>query len=195
MRQVRNYINVAFSRLSNKYQPPNFAGLYCVGWIKSAHGIRGEIFVKLYAETADWLESLESFHLLLPNTKAPNEFPIKSLRPHKDGLIVVLEGVVDRNRAEELQRSGVYIPEELLESEDEDEIYLKQILGFQVLTDVLIGTVKAFADNGEQDLLVVERAVGPDVLIPFVEDFILNIDFDNKVITMELPEGLLDLEA
>ena len=57
--------------------------------------------------------------------------------------------------------------------------------------NVLVGTVLSLSSNGPQDLLVVGER---EFLIPFVEAFILEIDFPNRKIFMDLPEGLLDVE-
>lgn len=185
------------SRSSNKsFQPPKFPGLHCVGWIQTAHGIRGEVFVRLYAQKADWLSSLQSFQLLTKNSPSPIGFDVQAARPHKEGLIVTLAGVKDRNRAEELVRSGVYIEDSMLESEAGEPIFLAQILGFQLidLQGVVLGEIAGFGSNGPQDLLKVQKPSGGEGLVPFVEAFIRNIDFDKRTVAMELPEGLLDLE-
>ncbi len=183
---------------SRSFQPPQFKGFHCVGWIPSAHGLRGEVFVRLYAGRADWLEDLESLHLLKNKQNQLSEVIVDSARPHKDGLIVVLQGVLDRNASEALAKSGVYISEALLESDSqEDGIYLKQILGFQLtdLAAVNLGEIVGFATNGPQDLLEVKRPGSERVvLVPFVEAFLRHIDFDKRQVTMELPEGLFDLE-
>jgi 16S rRNA processing protein RimM len=90
----------------------------------------------------------------------------------------------------------VYIDIDLLKSDEEGEIFLHEILGFQ-FNDVHgnpLGKVVGFGTNGMQDLLEVELSNGKKALIPFVEPFIRNIDFDKRQLDMELPEGLLDLE-
>ena len=56
-----------------------------------------------------------------------------------------------------------------------------------------IGTITAIDDNTENWLFIVERADGSEVMIPAHEEFISNIDQDNKVMTMDLPIGLLEL--
>lgn len=118
------------------------------------------------------------------------------MRPHKDGLIVVLEGVANRNQAEQLVKSGVYIDDQLLESDEDGEIFLKEILGFVLLNEnnEKLGEITGFGFNGAQDLLEVKLPNGRTASIPFVEPFIRNIDFDKRELAMELPEGLLDLE-
>lgn len=174
--------------------PPQFAGRHFVGWVHSAHGIRGEIFVRLAAGQADWLDSLESLFLLLPTAEALSEFAIEVARPHKDGLIVRLKGVTDRNRSEELRKSSVYIDSTLLTAEPGERVFLKQILGFTVVNaGVKVGAIVGFASNGPQDLLRV-KTQAHEALIPFVDDFIVQLDFDKREVNMNFPPDLLTLD-
>ncbi|MBX3022509.1 MAG: 16S rRNA processing protein RimM [Bdellovibrionales bacterium] len=181
------------SRSSSSHTPLFFTGYHCVGFIKSAHGIRGELFLGLFAGQADW-ESL-SLSLLLPGSSELKDFELTSLKPHKDGMIVRLKGVDTRNEAELLRKSQVYIPEAALESEPGHPIFLAQIQGFE-LTDpagAVLGRIEGFSSNGPQDLLQV-RVSGRIALVPFIDEFIVDIDFDKKQVRMDLPPGLLNEE-
>lgn len=198
MRPARNCISAVSSRSSSNssYSPPQFPGLYCVGWVQSAHGIRGELFVRLNAGQADWLDDVETLSLFKKGDEQPASFEIKKISEHKDGLIVGLEGLTDRNRAEELAKCSVYIDEALLESEEGEPIFLKQILGFSLvdMNGAVLGVIRGFASNGQQDLLRVYPDSGGEALIPFIDEFIKHIDFDKQQVTMDLPPGLFNLE-
>lgn len=185
------------SRSSNSTSsPPQFPGYHCVGWIQSAHGIRGELFFRFHAGQADWSDSVETFHLLTRTGSKLEAFEIGKMKPHKDGMIVTLEGVKDRNRAEELAKSSVYIDRELLQAEEGDRVFLDQLLGFKVMLKdgPEVGVIQGFATNGPQDLLRVVNAGGAEALIPLVDAFLVDIDFDKQQVTMDLPPGLVDLE-
>lgn len=181
---------------SNSYSPPVFSGFYNVGWIKSAHGIRGELFLRLHADRADWADETEILSLLPPGQSDLETFTIVEMSKHKDGWILRLEGLTDRNRAETYAKSAVYIDEELLESEPGEQIFLKQILGFSVVdkNGLVLGVIEGFASNGPQDLLRVKPSSGKEALIPLIDAFLVHIDFDKKQVTMDLPPGLLNLE-
>ena len=197
MQPVPSCINAVFSRSSNKFTPRPFTGYQCVGYVKAAHGIRGELYVQLYARQADWLDSLEKIYLLAPAALELKCWTIERARPHKEGLIVLVEGVSDRNVSETMRKSGVYIEEQLLTAPAGETIFLKQILNFTVCDpqEVPLGTVVGFATNGAQDLLCVQTPEGGEVLIPFVEAFIVKIDFDKRSVKMDLPPGLIAAEA
>jgi 16S rRNA processing protein RimM len=165
-----------------------------VGWVKQAHGIRGELFVQLYAGKADWLSDLNSVSLLAPGDSTLKTWDVEVCRPHKEGLILKVKGVSDRNTSETMRKSGVYIPQEMLVADE--GLFLGQILNFKVvdLHGVVLGEIIGFASNGVQDLLRLKRENGVEALIPFVDAFVANIDFDNHQVKMDLPQGLLDLE-
>lgn len=168
-----------------------------MGWIKSAHGIRGEVYVQLYAEHADWNpHELKTLHLLEPKQSTLKSRMVKVCRPHKQGLIVALDGIDDRNQSEVMRSSGVYIPETALEAEPGERIFLKQILGFKLCDPdgKNLGEIIGFSSNGVQDLLHIKRENGAEALVPLVDKFIVNIDFDKQQVKMDLPQGLLTLE-
>lgn len=162
----------------------------CVGKIKEAHGLKGESYVILFAKAADWIKKAQTVALGSTPEKADRVLGFKKTRELNGALILRFEGVEDRTQAEQLINQFVFIDEELLVSARGETIFLKEILGFQVLDKGLsIGEIRSFSSNGPQDLLVVGEK---EHLIPFVEAFIVNIDFKEKQILMDLPEGLLD---
>ncbi len=174
-----------------------------IGRVKDGHGIKGELFISLFAGEAAWLHQLETLTLCDPATepgspesaRTAKKFKLKSARVHKKGLIVKTEELRDRNEAEALIGWLMELPEDLLVSKPGEAIYLREIQGFQVFTktDGEVGLIESFATNGAQDLLVVRTARGV-VEIPFVDAFVERIDYQAKVIHMSLPEGLLDHE-
>lgn len=172
---------------------PDYHG---VGWVKSAHGIRGEVFIRLAAGTADWLGNTKSLLLVGPDS-TQKQCTFQFIRPHKDGLIVKFREITDRNQAESVCKYKVYLSESAMVSAPGEPIFLNQIKGFTVIDQAndskAVGAITGFASNGPQDLLKVDSQ-GKEVLIPFVEAFIVNIDFDKKEVTMDLPRGLVDDE-
>lgn len=176
--------------------PPHFNSYHHVGYVRSAHGIRGEVAVKLFAGRADWRADVATLELLPDGARELRSFGIESIRPHKDGLLIVFAGVGDRDAAEALKGALVYISDDLLEAPAGEAIFLKQILDFTVVDSEgqVLGQIIDFATNGAQDLLVLRRASNDRrALVPFVDAFITAIDFDARRVIMELPDGLLEL--
>lgn len=170
----------------------------CVAKIKEAHSLKGELYAFIFSQDLAWIEDLESLSLsrLDENRQQVGDFTkfkIISFKAHKKGMILKLEGIKDRTEAEKWEGFGVFIDEEDLVSESGETIYLGEILGFDLIdqNDKSIGPVEDFRSNGTQDLLVV-TVNGQEFLVPFVEDFITEIDFENRKLYMNLPEGLFE---
>lgn len=164
-----------------------------VGKVKDAHGIKGELFITLFAGEAAWLEKLKEIRLV--SAMEPRQsriFSAKSVRLHKNGLIAKTNEIKDRNEAESLRGWFFEIPEEFLISEIGETIYLKEIEGFKVFTKEKgeVGRVTGFASNTAQDLLIVTTSWG-EFEIPFVEAYIDTLDFDSGELHLDLPQGLL----
>lgn len=162
-----------------------------VGKIKDAFHLRGELYVLVFSGEWAWLDKLEQCQV------GGQTYQVKKAREHKDGLVLSLKEVTDRTQAEFLKGKMFCIPQELLISEDGETIYLSEIEGFTVVDSNSNnkGTIESFSSNGDQDLLVL-KVEGKKKLveIPFVEDFIDEIEFENKVVRMNLPEGIWDIE-
>lgn len=163
-----------------------------VGKIKGAHALKGELWVLLFGKSADWLPRLKRVGLGL-GLKGPEEFhEVEFAKVHGEGLRIKLRGIPDRTAAELHLNQYFYISEDLLVSKKGEDIFLAEIQDFEVYDgEVLIGRIESFSSNGPQDLLCLGRGIE----IPFVKEFIENIDFAAKCIRMKLPEGLLEINT
>jgi 16S rRNA processing protein RimM len=148
-----------------------------VGRIAKAHGIRGEVFVVL---TTDRLERVQP-GAVLQTRRGP--LTVEASRPHQHGHIVQFAGVLSRNEAEELH--GLVLQAEPIE--DEDAVWVHELIGASVVDahGTSIGAVASVEDNPAADLLVLESGA----LIPMT--FVVSTT--DGVVTVDLPEGLLDL--
>lgn len=161
-----------------------------VGAITGAHGIRGE--VKLKSFTAD-PEAIAGYSPL--ETAKGRTFEIAKLRAQKEGFIATLKGVTDRNAAEALRGTELFVPRDRLPEPEDDEVYVHDLFGLPVyLADgSLLGEIVDVVDYGAGDLIDVKVEGRADtVLIPFAEGYVLEADGDKVVI--DLPEGFLEVE-
>lgn len=176
-----------------------------VGRVKDAHGLKGELFITLFAGEAAWLKKLKTLRLIKPgidSMQAPalnaeaKELTVKSARSHKNGIIVISPEIKGRNEAETWKGWWLEIPRQFLIANRGEQIFLIEIQNFNVHVSGkgVIGPITGFSSNGAQDLLLVKTAQG-EFEIPFVEAFVTKIDYDNKVVEMDLPEGLLGEET
>lgn len=183
-----------------------------VGRVKDAHGLKGEIWVVLFAGVADWLDSMKDDGKYLLSKKESLQglsesdlatFPIKGARAHKNGVILQSTTVKDRTAAEGYKGHFLVIPEDYLVAEEGESYFLSEIEGYRVIENKReIGVITGFSSNVAQDLLQVTLVKGAregvkakDVIeIPFVEELVTDVDDDAKQIQVELPEGLIEVQ-
>lgn len=168
-----------------------------VGKVKGAHGIRGDLYIIIFSKDVSWID--RACHLVLQKQDQSFEnYEIEMIKPYKDGFIVHFEGVSDRNLSEKLVGYQVYVNKDLFQSADDEPPYLVEIENYMVVDQTLgqLGRIEGFSSNGIQDLLEVNvqlngRSFVAD--IPFVNDFVLQINHEQKLIVTNLPAGLLDI--
>ena len=156
-------------------------------------GIKGEVRITLYAQDSTNLK--EGKVLLLERGGKTTETAVKRLRYQKDRPVVKLEGIDDRNAAEEIRgmEVGVYAAD--LEELPEGEHYVRDLIGCRVIdtTDSSeVGILRDVIQNTAQSILDVETADGRSVLIPAVDAFLRGIDEEAGIIEVELIPGFLN---
>jgi len=175
-----------------------FMSFVWIGKVHSPQGVRGQIFVSIFAEEASWVEKWKKLHLSPRDHESPDQqYKILIKKPHqkqkKWGFVLTLEGVDDRNKVEKWVGFKVYIPEEFLISAEGESIFLREVMDFQVHDKIrgLVGRVVGFSGHNLQDLLVIEHPCGDRFEVPFVEPLLIKIDTPEKRIEMDIPLGLV----
>ncbi|UCE21874.1 MAG: 16S rRNA processing protein RimM [Candidatus Aminicenantes bacterium] len=122
------------------------------------------------------------------------EYRVESLRSYKEHYIIKLEGVDSLSRARELVGLEVQLPEDSLQSLEGDNYYSFQIIGCSVVTQSgkQIGNVSDLIWVKDNNLLVVTHEE-KEILIPFTHSVCLEVDLKQKIIRIDPPEGLLEL--
>ncbi len=132
--------------------------------VSGAHGVTGEVRLKLFAENLDSLKLHKSF-----NNGALT--PV-SLRPHKDGAIARFAEVNDRNAAEKLRSTLITVPRDALPSLPDDEYYHSDLLGLSCVstTGEELGKCVAVENFGAGDIIEVQRPDGKKFMVPLNKD-------------------------
>jgi 16S rRNA processing protein RimM len=159
--------------------PKNPVQLAVIG---AAHGIKGEVRVKTF--TADPLSLADYGPLQARDGRA---FEILDIRPQGTVVVVRLKGVNDRNAAEALNGTGLFVDRSALpEDLNDEEFYHADLVGLDVRTNAgdVIGRVTAIHNFGGGDILEVTLAQG-EVLIPFTKSAVPEISFSGHSITVD----------
>ena len=165
--------------------------IIAVGKITGAHGLRGEVKLSPYAS----LDGAEWKTVYVRTGKADRPMEVVHVRSNKDLLILELQGFGDRDAAQALAGSELCMRRGDLPALAEDEYYYADLLGAAVFTDDGrdLGIVKEIIPTGSNDVLEVKGPLGT-VLIPAIEDVVLEVDMDKARIVVHLLEGLVDGE-
>ncbi|MFD6349986.1 ribosome maturation factor RimM [Streptomyces roseolus] len=167
-----------------------------VARIGRAHGIKGDVTVEVRTDEPEL--RLAPGAVLLTDPASAGPLTIESGKVHSGRLLLRFEGVRDRNAAEALRNTLLIAevdPAEL--PEEEDEYYDHQLVDLDVvLADgTLIGAITEISHLPSQDLFIVERPDGTELMIPFVEQIVTEIDLENQRAVIDPPPGLIDDRA
>lgn len=160
-----------------------------IGKLSKPHGLRGEIH--LIPSIDEYLDFIEVGKYILVRDLP---YKITSIR-QAGGLIIGLEGINDRTSVEGLKGLPVKLAYTEQLAAVKEEVPHEEWLGFYILDNNLqkkYGPIVDIIELPTQLTAVVEQD-GKEILIPLHEDLIMAIDTAKKVISMNLPEGLIDL--
>jgi 16S rRNA processing protein RimM len=163
-----------------------------VGKIVGTHGIRGDLKVLSYADSLDAFAPGKE--LVFSREKKPaGSFTVTSCRPHKSVILLAIDGITSIETAKAWVGCQVCTEKDSLPPLEEGVYYWYQIIGMKVFTtdDMPLGHVEAIFPTGSNDVYVV-RDGKKEVLVPAIDSVVLHIDVNEKVMTVDLPEGLED---
>lgn len=167
--------------------------MFTIGKIINTHGLKGEVKVLRISDFDERFEAGKPLFIVMEN-KQPIQVEIATHRVHKGFDLIFFKGYETIDDVEHLRDSYLKITEEQLTDLDENEYYYHEIINCDVFltTGEHIGVVKEILSPGANDVWVVKPEKGKDVLIPYIDDVVKEINIDAKEIIIEPIEGLLD---
>jgi len=163
------------------------AGRICVAQIGGAHGVSGEVKLKTF--TADPMAVKD--YAPLESEDGTKRFVIDALRSSKGHLVARLRGVTDRDAAERLTHTKLFVPRERLPPPAAGEFYHADLIGAAAVTGDgnEIGTVLAIHDFGAGDIIELRlNPSGAILMLPFTERAVPHVDIAARRIIVVLPE-------
>ncbi len=160
------------------------------------HGIKGEIAASIDIDGID-IAADDFVFARIDGLDVP--FRVEAVRYKGSGYLLTLKGVNDEKAASRLSGGPLYMECDIDDSDgsDSDQVYLEDLIGFTV-TDrgEMVGTIDDYSEpTPHNPLFVLRRPDGTELLVPASDELIVDIDFDNNNIDMDLPEGLVDLNS
>ena len=161
-----------------------------LGVITGAHGVRGEVRVKSFTAAPGAIAGYGP----LEDEPGQRRFALTVRGSVRGQLIARVEGVLDRNAAERLKGTRLYVPRDALPAPAADEYYHADLVGLAVLLKDggPLGRVRAVHDFGAGGNLEIEKPDGGVVLVPFTEQVVPEVDIAQGRLVVDPPAGLLD---
>jgi 16S rRNA processing protein RimM len=152
--------------------------------------VRGAVRIKSFTAAAEDVASYGP----VEDERGQRRFALRLVGEAKGVLIAQIPGIDDRNQAEALRGTRLYLSRDALPPTGEDEYYHADLIGLTaVLADsTVIGTVRAVHDFGAGDTLEIERPQGQPVMVPFTRAIVPVVDLDAGRLVVEPPPGLLE---
>lgn len=165
-----------------------------IGKIVNTHGIKGEM--KIWPQTDFPEVRFKPGNKLLmfpPETGEPITIEIVSSREQKKMYVLKIKGFDNINQVEKYKGWELKVAEDDRVPLDEGEYYVRDIVGCEVETEEgeKLGTVTDILSPGANDIWVVQMAKGKELLLPVIDDVVLDVDITARKIKVHLMEGLL----
>lgn len=164
-----------------------------VGKIINTQGIKGELKVNSTTDFVDERFAIGNQLVVFLANGNQETVTIKSHRKHKKFHIISFQGYDDINEVEKFKNGILKIDKDNLQELEENEYYYFEIIGLEVYetNGKFLGTIKEILSPGANDVWVVDSKKYNEVLIPYIESVVLDIDLDNNKVIVDLPEGLI----
>lgn len=166
--------------------------LVSIGKVTNFQGIKGEVKVGFTQGKEEQLEDLDVFFYELPS--GFRTLTKESLRFHKKFAVIKFKEINSVDEAIEIKGKNLYTEiNQVRKCLGEDEYLFDDLAGMSVYDDkgVLVGEVDFAADQGSGSILVIKNN-DKQYLVPFIKQFVTEVDAINRKITIKPIKGLLD---
>lgn len=162
------------------------------GKLVSAHGLTGELVLQHELGKRSDLRSLKALFVEVKKGSFLPYFITRAKATANNEVLVLLEGIADREQAQQLVGKYCWLPQEQFTKLAAPSAPAT-LLGYRILEeDKELGTIEEVIEQPQQLLckIIMQQK---EVLIPLHESSLLSIDHDDKIVYVQLPEGLLDI--
>jgi 16S rRNA processing protein RimM len=165
-----------------------------VARIGKPHGIRGEVTVQVLTDAPEDRFVPGTEFVVEPASAGP--LTVSSARWNKDILLLGFDEIETRNDAETLRGAKLFIETEELDEDDDEGWYEHELVGLEArIGSRVVGKVTALNTMPVQDLLVITAPDGEEILVPFVEQIVPEVNIEEGFILLTPPAGLFELNS
>jgi 16S rRNA processing protein RimM len=162
----------------------------CLGIITGAHGVRGRVRIKSFTAEPQAIAGYGA----LESEAGDRRFELEITGAGKGVLIARIDGIGDRDAAERLKGTRLYVRRAALPPPEAEEFYQADLVGLEARRSdgTPMGRVSAVHDFGAGASLEIEDAAGKTLLVPFTRSAVPQIDIAGGILVIVPPEGLID---
>ncbi len=164
--------------------------LICVGAIAGAFGVRGEVRLKSFCAVPEEI----ALYSPLTDEAGKETYALKITRPIKAGFAARITGVDNKEAADALRGTSLYVGRDALPNLPDDEYYHTDLIGLDVVDTggKRIGRVQSLIDNGVTDLLEVRgKGLKNGIVVPFTRAIVPTVDLAAGRLIIDPPDGIL----
>ncbi|HEX5056617.1 MAG TPA: ribosome maturation factor RimM [Gammaproteobacteria bacterium] len=157
-----------------------------IGKIVGLFGVKGWVKIRSYTDPREQIADYQPWRVVVAGEWS--SFEVETVKPQGKSLVARLAGIADRDAAMRLLNGDIVIDRSQLPVLKENEFYWRDLQGLQVLNlqGVELGTVKSLFETGANDVLVVRKDGGPEILIPCVMDRVIHtVDIESGIIRVD----------
>lgn len=163
-----------------------------LGQVTKSQGLKGAFRVRAFSVESESLPSIKTLYLESPQG-SPQLIHVRKVECRKGFFVFHTQELTHVDQVAPIIGKRVFADKQDLVALDEDDYYWFQLVDLEVetTTGTRLGTVKSILATGANDVLVVNKG-DDEFLIPFIDDVIISINLEKKLITIEPIPGLLD---
>lgn len=165
--------------------------MFLIGKIVGTFGNKGEVKITPLISPSDYLLLADSIFIEDENCQKQELRVLKS-KKHKNIYVFLLEGIDTMDVAESLSGFSAYLPSIEFKELQKNEYYYHDLIGMEAYTESgnLIGKVDHILKSGN-DILVIKDESGKEIMVPFADELVPEVNLKEKTITVNAIEGLI----
>lgn len=169
-----------------------------IGYVQRTHGIQGELACKTTVDLSFISEDEDRYFLMLEEQGLLIPYAVEGFRTKTDEIdLISFSGIETKEQAETLVGSSLWLSRDYLDDQElsEDPYDFARYLGFNLIDanrGVVVGTISHIDETTMNTLLYVDTTSGDELILPIAEELFTAYNDDERTLTLDIPEGLLD---
>ncbi|MBR3033296.1 MAG: 16S rRNA processing protein RimM [Clostridiales bacterium] len=166
-----------------------------IGKIGGAHGVRGEVKIIPLTDDVRRFSSLKECLILDEQERVKETKEVENARVDDTRTLVKFKGIDDRDEVGKLTGFYIAVSREDAVKLPEGRYFIADLIGLKVVDDERgeLGTIKDIINSGASDIIIVKRKGKNELLIPYLNAIVYEVDITGGTMKVKLPEGLYEI--